>query len=519
MESVGGGAGLFWQAPDPLVVVDPEGRITVANAQAEALFGYGPAELRGQPVEILVPEAHAFAAYLEGAARQAQNGPWPRPPTRQRGMRSSIALRARRKDGSEFPAEVSLSLVRTHRGLRVMAAIRDVRERVRLLEAAREAQSLAERANQAKDIFLSVLSHELRTPLTPILVWAKMLGTRQLDRESITRAAAAIERSARTQLRLVEDLLDMARILAGKFGLTVEPVDLVEVINDAVESVRPAAKEKGIRLHRQLTDLTVRGDPERLQQIVWNLLSNAIKFSAPGTAVHVRLQAVAGSAELTIADHGQGIEPDFLPHIFERFQQQDSSTTRTHGGLGLGLAIVRHLVEAHGGTVQATSPGIGYGATFTVALPRVAAQAPARAVGPAAEPSLVGRRILVVEDEPGTAQALGACLSMVGAEVMLASSVPEALTVVAHRPVDIVLADIDLPGEDGYSLIRRIRRTEDRTGTPPVPALAVTAYARPEDRSQALEAGFHAHLAKPIDPTLLLLEVSKLLAVGPDQPA
>ncbi len=390
-------------------------------------------------------------------------------------------------------------------------------------EALEKARVDAETANRAKDEFLAVVSHELRTPLTPVLAWARMLRSGQLDPEATTRAVDSIERNVKAQAQLIGDLLDVSRIISGKLRLDVREVDIAPVVEAAVEAVRPTAEVKGVRLQTTIDPQAglVSGDPDRLQQIVWNLLSNAIKFTPKEGQAHVRVGRVDSHIEITISDSGKGIHPEFLPYVFDRFRQADSTITRSYGGLGLGLAIVRHLVELHGGHVRVESAGEGQGASFTVELPLAVVQ---RAPGPgsvrptasgglpfAPAPTLVGVRVLVVDDDPDTLETLWAILSQCGAEVRTAGSAGEALGIMAVWPPTLLISDIGMPGEDGYALLRKVRELEsDRGGS--VPALALTAYARVEDRVKVLASGFQMHVAKPIEPAELVAVVANLAA-------
>jgi signal transduction histidine kinase/DNA-binding response OmpR family regulator len=380
----------------------------------------------------------------------------------------------------------------------------------------------AQEANRLKDEFLATLSHELRTPLSGVLGWTHILRGGKSDEAMRTRGLEIIERSAKAQVRLIEDILDVSRIITGKLCLEMRPVELVPVIDAALEAVRPAADAKSIALeaHLEPPDRSVSGDPNRLQQVVWNLLSNAIKFTPRGGRVDIRLIEHAGQAEVTVSDTGQGIKPEFLPYVFERFRQADSSTTRVHGGLGLGLAIVRHLVELHGGSVHVESAGEGQGATFRVRLPVQAGplagregREPAPAPPPVAAQAaaLANRRVLVVDDEPGTREFLGLVFRQCGSAVTTAASVPEALVAFERDRPDVLVSDIGMPGEDGYTLIDRVRALPpDRGGQ--TPALALTAYARDTDRARVFAAGFQAYLAKPVVPDQLIAAVADLVA-------
>jgi len=381
----------------------------------------------------------------------------------------------------------------------------------------------AQETSRLKDEFLATVSHELRTPLTPILAWVSQLRRRRLDPARTARALEAIERSARAQARLVDDLLEVSRIIGGKLRLDIRPMRLASAIEAAIEAMRPAAAAKNIRV---VTSLDPRieliwGDPERLQQVVWNLVSNAIKFTPEGGRVDVRLECVDSHLELTVRDTGRGIAPEFLPYLFERFRQADPSSTRALGGLGLGLAIVRHLVELHGGTVEAESAGEGMGTTLRVRMPfRVAphdASGPERTHEVAAETPaggelapLGGLRVLVVDDEPDTCDVLEAVLREAGAEVRTCRSAAAALAEIETWWPDVLLSDIGMPGEDGYALIRSIRVQEAQHGRA-IAAVALTAYARLEDRRKALSAGFQMHVPKPIDGDELIAVVARVV--------
>ncbi|WP_395853693.1 ATP-binding protein [Cystobacter fuscus] len=425
------------------------------------------------------------------------------------------------------PTEHELHLIQTmaHIASVAMEKANAEQERERLLVRERLARHEAESASRMKDEFLSTLSHELRTPLTSILGWAQLLRTRAMSEDKRQRALETIERNARVQTQLIEDLLDISRIVTGKMRLEVRPVEPLPVLEAALDAVRPAAEARGIRLAlRVAPDMgTLLVDAERLQQVVWNLLTNAIKFTPSGGQVVVRLDRGEGEARLEVEDTGQGIEPSFLPHVFERFRQADSSTTRTHGGLGLGLAIVRHVVEMHGGSVSAHSEGRGRGSTFRVVLPLTPSGAPepppaprarsARSPGvPAAEaPSLEGIHVLVVEDAPDTRALLTEVLEGSRAQVTCAANAQEALALL-HGPsrVDVLISDIGMAGEDGYELIRRLRAQE--RGGERLPAVALTAFARSEDRWRSLAEGFDVHVAKPVNTSRLLSVVASLVS-------
>ena len=385
-------------------------------------------------------------------------------------------------------------------------------DNARLYRQAQDARLQAEGANRAKDEFLSVVSHELRTPLTPILAWARMLRRGGFEPGVAARALDVIERNARSQAQLVEDLLDVSRIISGKLRLEVRPLELAGVVEGATEAARPAAEAKGIQLVSVLDPRSgkVEGDGERLRQVVSNLLSNAIKFTPGGGRVEVRLRRLAGDVTLTVIDTGKGIAPEFLPHLFERFRQADSSSTRSYGGLGVGLAIVRHVVELHGGAVRATSAGEGQGAAFTVTLPAIAASdataTPGEPTGrpePTTYPALDGLHVLVVDNEPDTCDLLATLLSRCGAETRTACSAAEARTLFGRWKVDVLVSDLGMPGEDGYALLRDLRSRAGERGDA-LPAIALTAYARAEDRVKALASGFERHVVKPVEPSELV---------------
>jgi signal transduction histidine kinase/CheY-like chemotaxis protein len=389
-----------------------------------------------------------------------------------------------------------------------------------LLAREQRARAEAETANRIKDEFLATLSHELRTPLNAVLGWAITLRSGRLDEATAARALEAIERNARAQSQLIEDLLDISRIVTGKLRLDVRPVEPAAVIEAALDAVRPVAESKGIVLHTALEAQSgpVYADPDRLQQVVWNLLTNAIKFTPSGGRVEVRLQRTASAAVIVVQDTGQGITADLLPHVFDRFRQADSSSTRTHGGLGIGLALVRHLVELQGGRVAAESDGPGKGATFRVRLPVLAP------LPETAEPRLLGRRmssttplgslngirVLVVDDERDTLELFDGILAMSGAEVRRALGTDEALEILAGWRADVLVSDIEMPHDDGYALIRRVRALPAEHGGA-TPAVAVTAHGSLDDRVRALAAGFQTHLPKPVEPAELVAVVASLL--------
>jgi PAS domain S-box-containing protein len=417
-------------------------------------------------------------------------------------------------------------------GLATQAAV--AMDNARLYEAAKRARAEAEKAaaekerlyrqaeesSRLKEEFLATISHELRTPLSAILGWARMLRMGQLSGENETKALETIERNARAQAQLVDDLLDVSRIVTGKLRMNVQPADPNSFIEAAVEAVKPAADAKGVRVHKVIDTgaISIPGDPVRLQQVVWNLLSNAIKFTPRGGHVQIRSERVNSHLEITVSDTGQGIASDFLPHVFDRFRQADQKTSRHHGGMGLGLAIVRHLVEMHGGTVRAQSEGENRGSTFTVMLPitpvyqvdpsgaRVHPAARDLLPGDDCTDRLDGLLILVVDDEADTRELLKEGLQYCGAKVSLAASAEEALDALVSTSPDVLISDIGMPGVDGYDLIRQVRGLpRDRGGN--IPAIALTAYTRTEDRLQSLRAGYDMHVPKPV-------ELAELVAVA-----
>ena len=390
----------------------------------------------------------------------------------------------------------------------------------KLLASETEARAQAEVANRTKDEFLATVSHELRTPLNAILGWTRMLRTGAVEPRSMARVLETIERNARAQTQLVEDILDVSRIIAGKMRVNIQKTDLHLVARSALDAVRPAAEAKGVQMACELEPDSAEfcGDPDRLQQVIWNLLANAIKFTPREGKVELRLRRVQSQLEICVEDTGMGIAADFLPHVFDRFRQADSSITRTQGGLGLGLAIVRHLVEVHGGTVAAHSEGEGKGARFVVRLP-VRAVAPPPEFVPDREPALASDvldpaepdllrsvEVLVLDDEADARDLVTAVLVKAGARVRTAGSADEAIALLREQAPDVVLSDIGLPSEDGYSFIRRVREI-----SPNVPAAALTAYASIDDHRRALEAGFQAHVTKPIEPVDLTLLVASLV--------
>lgn len=402
-------------------------------------------------------------------------------------------------------------------------------QKAKALAAARENERLfneAAEASRLKDEFLATVSHELRTPLNAIIGWSGLLLSQSLDEKAARRAIEIINRNARSQGQIIEDILDVSRIITGKLRLDMRLIDPAHVIESAVESSRPTAETKNIRLQTFLDPQAgpVSGDPDRLQQVVWNLISNALKFTPKGGRVQVRLERVNSHIEISVSDTGQGISADFLPFVFERFRQSDSSTARKHGGLGLGLAIVRQLVEMHGGIVSATSPGENQGATFTVTLPlaivhsqsftekreRVHPRANDQAIGFDCPPQLEGLRVLIIDDEADARELLTVVLDQCEAETLAFSSAEEALAAIEDFDPHIIVSDIGMPEVDGYEFITRLREWEKSKNRRRIPAIALTAYARVEDRLRALSSGFQMHVPKPVEPAELAAVIASL---------
>ncbi len=512
------------RALDAVIGMDHLGKITEFNTAAERTFGYTRDQAVGRSLADLIIPHELRERHRAGLRHYLATGEGVF-------MDRRIETSAYHANGYEFPVEISITRVMDEPPM-FTGFVRDLtarahaeREREDLLLREQTARREAEAANRAKDEFLATLSHELRTPLNAIVGWTRMLLEGTMDEQSTRRALEVIDRNAHLQVQLVEDILDVSRIITGGLRLDLKPVDLGTVIGAALDAVRLAADAKKIRILCRLDAVSrlTEGDPQRLQQIVWNLLANAVKFTGPGGLIEVDLvDAGDRRARITVRDNGAGIDPGFLPFVFERFRQADGSVNRQHGGLGLGLAIVRHLVELHGGTVRVESQGLDRGATFIIEIPRMDPQQrlsarehrPSLPVDrePASDALLLqGCRALVVDDEQDARVLLATVLKRAGATVRTASTVSEALMDLdASRP-DVLLADIAMPGEDGYSLIREIRRREARGG-PHLPAAAITAYAGSQDRERALEAGFDCHVSKPIVPAQFVRTVVSLRA-------
>jgi PAS domain S-box-containing protein len=506
-----------------IFMIDLEGRVASWNSGAAQMLGYDAEEILGQPTARLFEDDGATLR------REMQDA-------RANGRAATTGWRLR-KDGRRLFVEGVLTAVPDEQGrlLGFAKLMRDVTERRRieaereqLLQSERTARSEAERSGRMKDEFLATLGHELRTPLNAILGWAQALRHTNAVSGELAEGIAVIERNARAQAQIIADLLDMSGIISGKVRLEMQRVDLASVVEASVNAVRPAAQAKDIRLKVTLDGIAgdVSGDPNRLQQVFWNLLTNAVKFTPKAGQVAVSLARVNSHLEVSVVDNGEGIDPAFLPHVFERFRQADASTTRRHGGLGLGLSIVRQLVELHGGSISALSEGAGKGATFRVVLPLTTAAAHASAAeeprqrrAAEAEPmsvastiDLEGVKVLVVDDEPDARSLIERLLRDRDAEVMTAASAKEALDLLAHDEPDVLISDIGMPKEDGYSLLRRIRKLKGAKAR--LPAIALTAYARPEDRAKAIEAGYQLHLAKPVEASTLIAMVAMLSRRG-----
>jgi PAS domain S-box-containing protein len=506
-------------ANDAIITKTLDGTITSWNPAAEKMFGYTAAEAVGRNITMIIPAEHRH----EETVVLAKIG---------RGEIVDYFETIRtRKDGSTIQVSLTISPITGSDGGIVGASkiARDIGDRVRLEEARnallareQEARSDAEAGNRAKDEFLAILSHELRTPLNAVYGWARMMQNGKLDDETSARALDAIVRNANAQVQLIDDLLDVSRVINGKMRLDVRPTDVPEVIDAALDTVGPAAEAKRIDLKRVFDPegAMVNGDPGRLQQIVWNLVMNAVKFTPAGGSVQVQMRRAEDRVEIVVSDSGQGIPAHVLPFVFDRFRQWDSSSTRAHSGLGLGLALVKHLTELHRGTVSAESPGEGKGATFTVSLPvtvvsRPLADASASLPGIArrAGARLDGVRVLAVDDDPDALQLASAILGGAGALVKTCRSAADALAMLQEWRPTVLVSDIDMPGEDGYSLIRKIRALDEARGGR-TPAVALTAYGRTEDRVQTLSSGYSMHLPKPVDPdefTTIIASVAGVL--------
>jgi PAS domain S-box-containing protein len=527
-------AAIVESSDDAIVSKSLRGIIRSWNAGAQQLFGYTPHEAIGQPVLMLLPEdrKEEEAGILARLRAGERVDHFESIRVRKDGRKIEVSLTISPvKDASGTiigASKVARDITRQKQAERELQAARQMaesanRQKDELLESERHARAEVERASQMKDEFLANLSHELRTPLNAILGWAQILQNNPSG-EDLSQGIEIIERNARTQVQIIEDLLDMSRIIAGKVRLEVQRLDISILTRAAIESIKPAAEAKGVRIQTVLDAFAgpVSGDANRLQQVFWNLLTNAIKFTPKGGRVQVVLERVNSHLELSVIDTGEGISPEFLPYVFDRFRQADGGTTRRFAGLGLGLAIVKQLIELHGGTVRAKSGGPGFGSTFTVSLPLTAVHPePGPEVerrhptaGPVAFPidtciEIKGLKILVVDDEPDARTLVKRVLEECKAVVTTASSAAEAISLLSEVKPDILISDIGMPGEDGYSFIKKVRAL-GHGGGGDIPAIALTAYARAEDRMKAMLAGFEQYMVKPVEPAELITLVSVL---------
>lgn len=508
-------------ATDGIFTIDQEDVIRYANPSAERIFGYGSGELLGKLLTDLIPERYR-SRHLDGIRHYSETE------TPRIGW-SGVTLPGLQRSGQEIPLELSFGVYKKRNGEFFFTGIaRDISERVRtekekamLLESEKAARLEATLANEAKDQFLATLSHEMRTPMTAILGWSRMLAVGGLDEETLAMAVDAIQKSAKAQAQLIEDVLDVSRIVAGKVTLEERSVRLPTVIQSAVDMIMPSVEEKRISLvtHIDASVPPILGDQTRLQQILWNLVGNAVKFTPEEGQIEVRLDRGGTSARVQVRDSGQGMDKDFLPHVFERFRQAEQSTTRSYGGLGLGLAIVKHLVELHGGSISADSEGPGKGSTFTVLLPvdravtRAVTGNPSGAreaqVENAIFSDLTGVRALVVDDDSETRTLVDTVLSRCGAEVDHAADAETALQLVDENDYDVVISDIAMPRKDGFFLIEKIRSRDKNLGSH-LPCLALTASAIGKARELTLAAGFDDYRRKPIEPVDLALVVRQI---------
>jgi PAS domain S-box-containing protein len=522
-------AAIVTSSDDAIIGKDLNSIITSWNYGAERIFGYTADEMIGTSVMRLIPlDRQAEEDEILSRIRRGER------------LDHFETIRVT-KDGRRLSVSITVSPIKDSTGAVIGASkvARDIserkkaeaqaeaaaRERILLLDREREARAEAERASRLKDEFLATLSHELRTPLNAVLGWANILLVEKLQEAERNQGLEIIERNARVQAQIIEDLLDMSRIISGKARLDVQRIELPTVLNESIDTLRATAEAKGVRLHSDIDPFvaTMSGDPNRLQQVFWNLIHNAIKFTPKGGEIQVVLKMVESCASVSIVDTGEGIAPEFLPYIFDRFQQGDASTTRRRGGLGLGLSIAKQLVELHGGRVNAKSGGIDQGSTFTVDLPLVTVSTEPRTERPFLRPafresqplpevSLANVYVLVVDDEPDGRELVKRLLEMAGATVSIAGSASEAMERILARWPNVLVCDLAMPGEDGYSLVRRIQVLEESEGRR-LPALAVSAYARSEDRTKAIRSGFQNYLAKPIDAIELLAVVSRLASL------
>jgi PAS domain S-box-containing protein len=510
-----------------LFIMDDHQHCTFMNPAAEQLTGFSFEDVRGRALHDVIHHTRP-----DGSHYPLSECPIDQALPEDNQMQGEEVFVHR--DGHFYNVAFTASPIRDQTGTAVgtIIEVQDITERKRaaeeresLLQSERATRSAAEAAGRMKDEFLATLSHELRTPLNAILGYARLMLMAKMGEDEAKEAARAIERNARVQAQLIEDLLDMNRIISGKIRLDMQRLNVPDAIEEAVKTVRPSAEAKGVRLEVLLDTLAVpvRGDPGRIQQVVWNLLSNAIKFTPRDGKVQVLLERVNSHVEIIVTDTGAGIQPDFVPYVFDRFRQADGSATRRHSGLGLGLAIVKQLVELHGGTIRASSPGEDKGATLTVSIPILAVLATddaddterqhpktrkAEVNFDGCTVDLSGVRVLVVDDEPDATRLVKQVLEECRAEVAEATSAQQALDQLSKGQFDVLVSDIGMPGEDGYQLIRKVRASEN--GNRNILAIAMTAFARSEDRRRAAMAGFQTHLSKPVEAAELLAIVANL---------
>jgi PAS domain S-box-containing protein len=504
-------AAIVDSSADAIVSKDLDGIVISWNAAAEAMFGYSADDMRGQSIRRLIP-----------ADRQHEEDDVLARIRRGERVEHYETVR-RRKDGTHIPVSLTVSPIFSQDGTVIGASkiARDISERKRAEEERQRLLVIARDSSRLKDEFLGTLSHELRTPLNAVVGYLRMIQSGLLSGEKQARALDTAARNAMSLSQIVEDVLDVSRIISGKVRLDLQSVDLPEVVREAAETIRPAADAKGVRVETAMDPRAtpVSGDPERLRQILWNLLSNAVKFTSRGGRVQVRLERVNSHVEITVSDTGIGIPAEFLPYVFDRFRQADASIGRAHGGLGLGLAITRHLVELQGGRILAASDGPGKGATFRVQLPvrivhatppepREHPQTPRGGTG-IIVPDLMGVRILAVDDDRDALALVREILEVTGATVTTADSGENALQLLERNPPHVLLADLGMPQMTGFELIDRVRRSENPL-VRELPAAAITAFARSEDRAKALRSGFQLHLAKPVDPGELMAAIATL---------
>lgn len=505
-------ASIVDSSDDAIVSKTLDGVITSWNRGAERIFGYTAEEAIGQHITLIIPrERHPEEADVLAHIRRGEKV-------------DHFETIRQTKDGRRLDISLTVSPVRDGNGKIIGASkvARDISGQKRIEAREQAARESAEKANRLKDEFLATVSHELRNPLNSIVGWTHLLRSGRLDEKIAARAIEAIASAAHAQAQIISDLLDVSRIVSGRLRLDVRPLQLIEVLENTIDTMRPALEAKQIRLQQILDPNAspMSGDPDRLRQVFWNLLSNAVKFTAKGGWIRILSQRINSHIEIIVSDSGIGIEPEFLPFVFDRFRQGETGTNRQAPGLGLGLAIVRHLVELHGGLVRADSKGAGEGASFTVELPILIAPvdvAGAARVHPSAHelntmsegPSLKGFKVLVVDDEDGAREVAAIILTRAGAEIRSAANASAALQILETWRPDVLVADIGMPAVDGYDFIRQVRaRDPERGGR--IPAIALTAFARTQDRLRVLSSGYHMHVPKPVQPEELVTVVASV---------